>query len=119
MGGEVKVPSLLARVLGMNEGEIYPWFVRLVCQAHQYWASELLQPTTTLSLYEEGTLLAFPLTYPRCDLGTQPVTPSSSQKAVSRGVSGPLKVNATGGGQLRTKCARSIASGKLRKEESK
>ena len=31
MGGEVKVPSLLARVLGMNEGESIPglcdWYV--------------------------------------------------------------------------------------------
>lgn len=47
------------------------------------------------------------------------MTPSSSQKAVSRGTSSPLKVNGIGGEQMRTERARSISSGKLQEEETK
>ena len=54
--------------------------------------------------------------YPRCDLETQPETPRSSQKAVSRGVSGLLKVNDIDGELIHTERARGIAGSKLSDE---
>ena len=44
--------------------------------------------------------------------------PSPSQKAVSRGISGPLKVSGIGGERILTERARSIASGELQEEKS-
>lgn len=85
---------------------------------YQYWAFGLLQATTVLPLYEEGTSLTIPLTCPRCDVGTQPETPSSSQKVVSRGTYGLSRVDNDDGDQIRTKRARSTAGSKLRDDKS-
>lgn len=118
MGGEVKVPSLLAQVLGNNVGESVPGLFGWCVEHTSTGRPNYSNPRQFCRCTKEG----------RCSRSLQHTHvviwgPSQLHRARPRkwylGDKRPVKVNEISGEQIRTERARSMASSKLQEGESK